>query len=234
MQGYPPSQTQPQAQQYPQTQLQNQQYPQTQNQAQPPYQQQRVNPAAIPSVVAVLEADRDRFKDFGPFLTCTHIAEHPPPLPSSIAHISVVDDGNSAPNFIRTTMNHVPVSEELCENSKIPLSLLIQPFAAAAPIADLGELGPIRCNRCRAYINPHCQFIKGGREFICNLCDMSNEVPEQYYANLDMNGKRIDLDLRPELKYGTVDFVATKVLMIEEGAERRTFTNPFVCVCRNT
>ena len=40
---------------------------------------------------------------------------------------------------------------------------------------------------------------------------MSNEVPDEYYANLDMSGKRIDLDLRPELKHGTVDFVATKV-----------------------
>ena len=45
-------------------------------------------------------------------------------------------------------------------------------------------------------------------------CDMANDVPEEYYANLDMSGKRIDLDLRSELKFGTVDFVASKVKSI--------------------
>ncbi len=215
-QSHQPGQYPQQQQGYPNQQQQQPGYPQhpQPGQFQQAAPQQRVNPAAIPSVVAVLEADRDRFKDFGPYLTYTHVADHPPPLPTTSAHISVLDDGNSAPTFIRTTMNHVPATDELCENSKIPLALLFQPFAHSTEpvsVADLGELGPVRCNRCRAYINPHCQFIKGGRAFVCNLCEMTNEVPEEYYANLDMNGKRIDLDLRPELRYGTVDFVATKV-----------------------
>lgn len=175
----------------------------------------KVNPAMIPSVVAVLEADEIRFKESGhPFYTFSSVAENPPPLPSTRC-VSIIDDGNSSTQFIRSTLNHVPVSEEICENSKIPLSLLIQPFASFpqndVPLVDFGLIGPIRCNRCRAYINPHVQFIKGGRFFVCNLCGMNNEVPEEYYANLDMSGKRIDFDLRPELKFGTIDFVASKV-----------------------
>ena len=70
-------------------------------------------------------------------------------------------------------MNHIPTSEEICENTKIPLSLVVQPFASSpqneVPLVDFGISGPLRCNRCRAYINPHVQFIKGGRYFVCNM-----------------------------------------------------------------
>jgi protein transport protein SEC24 len=175
----------------------------------------KVNPAAIPSVVAVLENDELRFKETGqPFYTFSSVVDNPPPLPTTRS-VSIIDDGNSSPQFIRSTLNHIPISEEICENTKIPLSLLIQPFASSpqtdVPLVDFGAAGPLRCNRCRAYVNAHVRFIKGGRFYVCNLCDMSNAVPDEYYANLDMSGKRIDLDLRPELKYGTVDFVATKV-----------------------
>ena len=225
-----------QQQQHPQTVASNQQqqiqpsYPQTNLvQNNPHYPNQgyasgnvaqlpaapKVNPAAIPSVVAVLEADELRFKESGqPFYTFSSIIDNPPPLPTTRS-VTIIEDGNSSPLFIRSTLNHIPASEEIRENSKIPLSLLIQPFAKNSqneiPLVDFGPSGPIRCNRCRAYINAHVQFIKGGRYFVCNLCEMSNEVSEEYYANLDMSGKRIDLDLRPELKYGTVDFVASKV-----------------------
>lgn len=175
----------------------------------------KVNPAAIPSVVAVLEADELRFKETGqPFYTFSSLVEIAPPLPTTKS-VSIVDDGNSSPQFVRVTMNHIPVSEEVCHNTRIPLSLLIQPFSSTPqgeiPLVDFGVSGPLRCNRCRAYINSHVQFIKGGRYFVCNMCSMANDVPEEYYANLDMSGKRIDLDLRSELKFGTVDFVASKV-----------------------
>ncbi|RKO83219.1 Sec23/Sec24 trunk domain-containing protein, partial [Blyttiomyces helicus] len=77
-------------------------------------------------------------------------------------------------------------------------------------VVDLGEAGPIRCNRCKAYINPFFIFFDGGRKFKCNLCAFDNEVPSNYFVNLDMNGRRIDADSRPELKKGTVEFVASK------------------------
>ena len=222
--GYP--QSMPSAQQsypsYPQTSnMQNvPQYP-TQgfsggNVAASPPTAPKVNPAAIPSVVSVLEADELRFKETGqPYYTFSSVAEHAPPLPTNRS-VSIIDDGNSSPQFIRATMNHIPTTEEICENTKIPLCLLVQPFASNPqndiPLVDFGASGPLRCNRCRAYINPHVQFIKGGRYFVCNMCEMANDVSEEYYANLDMSGKRIDLDLRSELKFGTVDFVASKVI----------------------
>jgi hypothetical protein len=31
-------------------------------------------------------------------------------------------------------------------------------------------MGPIRCSRCKAYINPFMRFIDQGKHFVCNLC----------------------------------------------------------------
>ncbi|KAJ3332353.1 COPII coat Sec23p-Sfb3p heterodimer component, partial [Kappamyces sp. JEL0680] len=77
---------------------------------------------------------------------------------------------------------------------------------APIPVVDFGKSGPIRCSRCQAYANPFFQFINGGRLFICNLCSFSNEVPPNYFSNLDMNGRRIDLNQRPELLMGSCEF----------------------------
>ncbi|KAG8500945.1 hypothetical protein CXB51_002869 [Gossypium anomalum] len=37
-------------------------------------------------------------------------------------------------------------------------------------VMDFGESGPIRCSRCKGYINPFMKFIDQERKFICNLC----------------------------------------------------------------
>ena len=44
--------------------------------------------------------------------------------------------------------------------------------------------------------------------FRCNVCGMLNEIPVEYFCNLDQNGRRKDLDDRPELSQGTVEYVA--------------------------
>ena len=78
-------------------------------------------------------------------------------------------------------MNHIPYTDDLCGSTKLPLAMVIQPFADpgpyqnAVPIVDLGTGGPIRCNRCSAYVNPHVIFVKGGKGYICNICSMENE-----------------------------------------------------------
>jgi protein transport protein SEC24 len=111
-------------------------------------------------------------------------------------------------------MNSIPTSEELAAMSGIPIGFIIQPFAELGseeypvPLVDFGEKGPLRCERCRGYINTFCSFTNGGNKFRCNLCRYENVVPSEYFSNLDMTGKRIDFEQRPELRYGTVDYVA--------------------------
>jgi hypothetical protein len=43
-----------------------------------------------------------------------------------------------------------------------------------AQVVDLGELGPIRCARCKAYINAFVRWTDGGKAFGCNFCGHVN------------------------------------------------------------
>ena len=43
------------------------------------------------------------------------------------------------------------------------------------PVIDLGEIGPVRCNRCKAYMNPYMLFIDGGRRFQCCYCSCATD-----------------------------------------------------------
>ena len=72
----------------------------------------------------------------------------------------------------------------------------------AVPVVDYGDAGPIRCIRCRAYINPFFSFLDGGRSFQCNLCGMVNPTPSECFCELDQNGYRRDHAERPELCRG--------------------------------
>lgn len=78
------------------------------------------------------------------------------------------------------------------------------------PIIDFGEMGPIRCNRCRAYISPFFEFVDDGQSYKCPFCQTSTTVEQAYFSHLGCNGRRIDADYRPELRFGSYEFVATK------------------------
>lgn len=53
--------------------------------------------------------------------------------------------------------------------------------SAQAPLylVDHGESGPIRCNRCKAYMCPYMQFTDGGRRYQCSFCNCLNEGDAQ-------------------------------------------------------
>ncbi|XP_063493582.1 protein transport protein Sec24C isoform X6 [Symphalangus syndactylus] len=83
------------------------------------------------------------------------------------------------------------------------------PSPASPYVVDHGESGPLRCNRCKAYMCPFMQFIEGGRRFQCCFCSCINDVPPQYFQHLDHTGKRVDAYDRPELSLGSYEFLAT-------------------------
>lgn len=81
---------------------------------------------------------------------------------------------------MRTTTDKIPFSKELADSSKFPIGLVVQPLSkrrsdeVAIQVVDHGEEGPVRCTRCRAYINPWCEFVEGGSKFICCICSHVN------------------------------------------------------------
>ncbi|XP_054781200.1 protein transport protein SEC24 C-like isoform X1 [Prosopis cineraria] len=143
----------------------------------------------------------------------------PPPATSDYI---VRDTGNCSPRYMRCTINQIPFTADLLATSGMQLALLVQPLAlphsSEEPIqvVDFGESGPVRCSRCKAYVNPFMKFVDQGRRFICNLCGFTDETPRDYHCNLGPDGRRRDADERPELCRGTVEFVATKEFMVRE------------------
>ncbi|KAM7272848.1 hypothetical protein ACFE04_027512 [Oxalis oulophora] len=144
-----------------------------------------------------------------------------PPPPATSDYI-VRDTGNCSPRYMRCTINQIPCTVDLLTTSGMQLVLLVQPLALPHPsedpvqVVDFGESGPVRCSRCKTYINPFMKFIDQGRRFICNLCGFTDETPRDYHCNLGPDGRRRDADERPELCRGTVEFVATREYMVRD------------------
>ncbi|KAK3017807.1 hypothetical protein RJ639_003664 [Escallonia herrerae] len=144
-----------------------------------------------------------------------------PPPPATSEYV-VSDTGNCSPRYLRCTINQIPCTSDLLNTSGMQLALLVQPLALPHPseepiqVVDFGESGPVRCSRCKGYINPFMKFIDQGRRFICNLCGFTDETPREYHCNLAPDGRRRDADERPELCRGTVEFVATKEYLVRD------------------
>lgn len=109
-------------------------------------------------------------------------------------------------------MYNVPTTDEVLNASGIPFGIIIQPLAdldpeeAPIPVIDARATGPARCSRCAAYVNPFFTWAEGGRKSVCNICSHWSDVTPDYFSNLDMNGRRLDLEQRPELMYGSCEF----------------------------
>jgi len=123
---------------------------------------------------------------------------------------------------MRMTTYSLPTTDDIATASQLPLGLVVQPFATlkeeegSIPVVDFGEAGPPRCQRCRGYINAWCTFIDGGQKFVCSLCGGATEVAPEYFSHLDMSQRRMDLDQRPELRMGSVDFVVGKEYWVQD------------------
>ncbi|KAG9160306.1 hypothetical protein Leryth_024249 [Lithospermum erythrorhizon] len=123
---------------------------------------------------------------------------------------------NCSSRFLRLTTNTVPSSQSLASRWHLPLGAVVCPLAEGeeVPIVNFGVTGIIRCRRCRTYVNPFVVFMDSGRKWKCNICSLLNDVPGDYFAHLDASGKRVDLDQRPELRKGSVEFIAPTEYMV--------------------
>lgn len=206
---------------------------QQQQQVHPPRKQHRINPDHIPSPVQIRQQDQELYAT-EPYATCSQ-----EPMPLATTDFKIIDQGNCNPRFMRTSFKELPRSYDMIRDTYLPFGIVVQPLAACHPedepvvVASTGPDGPVRCSRCKAYINPWCRFTDGGRKFMCNLCGFFNDgkgyiyiskyicsitnscytciVPEEYFSHLDMSGQRVDLAERPELQRGTIEFQVPQI-----------------------
>ncbi|XP_051995784.1 protein transport protein Sec24D isoform X2 [Xyrauchen texanus] len=172
--------------------------------------QKKLDPDSVPSTTQVIEDDQVKR---GGQVYVTNVRGQVPPLVTT--DFTVQDQGNASPRYMRCTTYTFPCTADLAKQCKVPLATIIKPFATVPKnqtplyIVNHGEAGPIRCNRCKAYMCPYMQFIDGGRRYQCGFCSCVNEVPVQYFQHLDHMGRRMDLYERPELSLGSYEFIAT-------------------------
>uniref|UniRef100_A0A3Q1BAZ2 SEC24 homolog D, COPII coat complex component n=1 Tax=Amphiprion ocellaris TaxID=80972 RepID=A0A3Q1BAZ2_AMPOC len=172
--------------------------------------QKKLDPDSIPSITQVIEDDQAKQ---GGQVFSTNIRGQVPPLVTT--NFTVQDQGNASPRFIRCTTYSLPCTADLAKQCQVPLASIIKPFASLPKnetplyVVKHGETGPVRCNRCKAYMCPYMQFIDGGRRYQCSFCNCVNEVPVFYFQHLDHMGRRVDFYERPELSLGSYEFEAT-------------------------
>jgi len=135
-------------------------------------------------------------------------------VPGALENFVAIDKGNCNPRFMSATTHRLPLNKEIAGKCGIPLGVRMQPFAdqrcdrgeLTIEAVDFGEDGPLRCSRCRGYINVFAKFVEYGRKWECNLCGVQNEVPRGYQCGTDTYGNRRDAADRAELSRGSVEF----------------------------
>jgi protein transport protein SEC24 len=126
-------------------------------------------------------------------------------------------------------MYQLPATSALLSDVKIPLAVIVNPLAelgerdTPVSVVDFGEEGPIRCGRCKAYVNAFCRFRDGGAAYTCPFCTMVNQVPRTYQCGLDQYGRRRDFYERPELRFGSCDFAVPAAYNVRATPQVPTF-----------
>ncbi|WVW80627.1 hypothetical protein I302_102613 [Kwoniella bestiolae CBS 10118] len=171
----------------------------------------RIDPSQVPNPVEAQELDQNLYDDED-FFTCQTRGL----VPLVGTDYRGIDQGNSLPRHLRATLPVIPSTSQLLDTTALPFGLIVQPFAQTRydenPIPTVSswiseEEGPPRCEKCRGYINPWCKFVDGGRKWGCNLCGANNVVSPTYFCHLSPSGQRLDHSERPELQFGTCDYL---------------------------
>ncbi|XP_067629069.1 protein transport protein Sec24C-like isoform X2 [Eurosta solidaginis] len=155
--------------------------------------QRRLDPDQIPNPMSVIIENQKNAG--GAFITNEQGL-----LPPLVTTKYVVEDqGNFSPRYVRSSLYCIPATADLLKTTALSSTLAVSPMARTVegeyepPIVNFGELGAIRCNRCKA----HMQLVDAGRRFQCLM------LPTAYFQHLGHTGQRVDKYERPELVLGT-------------------------------
>ncbi|EZF68804.1 protein transporter SEC24 [Trichophyton soudanense CBS 452.61] len=142
----------------------------------------------------------------------------PPPIvlpPNTSVTPSVY--ANCPAKYVRSTLNAVPTTNSLLKKSRLPFALVVQPYASLHDSEDeipvVSDQVISRCRRCRSYINPFVTFLDHGHRWRCNMCSLTNDVPQAFDWDAAAQ-KALDRWQRPDLNHSVVEFVAPQEYMV--------------------
>lgn len=147
----------------------------------------------------------------------------PPPLLIPPEKMLIQNEtSNSAPEYIRSTLNAIPKTNSLLKKSGLPFALVIKPYQH---LNDLNNPPPlntdgiiVRCRRCRSYLNPFAQFMPQTRKWRCNFCRLANDLPMQFDDAM-VNSSSDDLFHRynrNEVKHGVMEYIAPREYSVRQ------------------
>ena len=137
------------------------------------------------------------------------------PPPHTTTFYSVKETQNSSCRFIRPTLNSVPISQSLLNETNLLFGICVQPFAEIPeyeePIPKVESGQQIfRCKQCQSYINSkyNLSFSQQNKQVaICNLCQYENEL-ESNKPGIKSEYITSEFSSCPELVKPTIDFIA--------------------------
>lgn len=163
-----------------------------------------------------------RWEDQVRYLTQTYETARDAVPPLATTQFYAVDQGVCDPRFMSVSMNCVPADERLRSATKLPLGLTIQPFARTIPeesiplVDSSRDPGPLRCRRCRTYVNPGFRLGYDSTA-LCNICDVKSQVPIDTYPPMTVDQNGLASAGNPELVKGCVDFLVPDVYNAIQG-----------------
>ena len=129
------------------------------------------------------------------------------------------------PKVIRTSCTALPVTPQ---KTSFPISLWITPFATEQ-VCTVDLSAPLRCNRCKAYVNAYFQYDGTRRSATCNLCGVRFGI-DQAVDKINLTAAEVStqsiLDFRVSDKFymkKRIDIIKVVVLveltmpMLEQG-----------------
>eukprot|EP01029_Cantina_marsupialis_P011619 TRINITY_DN2589_c0_g1_i1.p1 TRINITY_DN2589_c0_g1~~TRINITY_DN2589_c0_g1_i1.p1 ORF type:complete len:933 (-),score=272.08 TRINITY_DN2589_c0_g1_i1:273-3071(-) len=142
------------------------------------------------------------------------------PPASVIQEIGDYDQNDDARNcstkFIRATCSCFPGTNALRLQSKIPVGVVVQPMSVSdedipltQPVVQDNTEAVIRCQNCRAYMNPFFDFENNRQYFKCCFCGTTTASPMKYQT---MIGASAD-DEHAELNVGSYEILAPREFM---------------------
>ena len=125
---------------------------------------------------------------------------------------------NYSKDYLRTTINVFPKTEEQIKQTSIPIGLYISPTSIFKkendiPIINYGEENDVpRCRneKCKAFMNPFVKFKNEGEKWECNFCKSTNKTSDYLFDSIDNINSKIDYDKKMELNNGSYEFILNR------------------------
>ena len=134
-------------------------------------------------------------------------------------YTSKIKPFNSSQNYISCSSTIFPSNFVTLSKLGIPMSLSLTPIinsniqdCSTIPLVDYGTNDIPRCKNqnCEAFINPFVKIIENEEKWICNFCNEENDLEDYFFYDLTKNGKKSNLDDKPELCCGSYEFEANE------------------------